>query len=96
MAGLQVIGWDPVAKQIRSWIFDSGGGFGEGLWTKKDNRWNIQATGTLPDGSKSSSVNIITFVDDNTLTWQSVNREAGGEILPNVDEVVAVREVAAE
>jgi uncharacterized protein (TIGR02246 family) len=96
MAGLQVIGWDPVAKQIRSWIFDSGGGFGEGLWTKMDNRWSIQATGTLPDGSKSSSVNMITYVDDNTLTWQSVNREAGGEILPNVDEVVAVRQAAGE
>ena len=91
MAGVQIVGWDPAAKQIRSWVFDSDGGFGEGVWTKKDTRWYVQATGTLPDGSKTSSVNIITYVDDNTFTWQSVNREAGGEILPNVDEVVVVR-----
>ncbi len=92
MAGMQIVGWDPAAKQIRSWVFDSDGGFGEGVWSKKDKRWYVQATGTLPDGSKTSSVNIITYVDDNTFTWQSVNREAGGEILPNVDEVVVVRE----
>ena len=35
MAGMQIIGWDPVAKQIRSWIFDSDGGFSEGKWTRK-------------------------------------------------------------
>jgi uncharacterized protein (TIGR02246 family) len=92
MAGLQIVGWDPAAKKIRSWVFDSDGGFGEGMWTKKDTRWYVQSTGTLPDGGKTSCVNIITYIDDNTCTWQSVNREAGGEILPNVDEVMAVRE----
>ncbi len=96
MAGMQIVGWDPAARQIRSWVFDSDGGFGEGVWRKKDNRWNIQSTGTLPDGRKSSSVNIITYVDDNTLTWQSVNRVVGGELLPNVDEVVVVRQTASE
>ncbi len=96
MAGMQIVGWDPAAKQIRSWVFDSDGGFSEGTWKKKDKRWYIQSTGTLPDGRKSSSVNIITYVDDNTFTWQSVNREAGGELLPNVDEVVVVRQTATE
>jgi uncharacterized protein (TIGR02246 family) len=96
LSGMQIIGWDPAAKQIRSWVFDSDGAFGEGVWTKKDKRWYVQSTGTLPDGRKSSSTNIITYVDDNTFTWQSVDREAGGEILPNVDEVVVVRQPAAE
>jgi uncharacterized protein (TIGR02246 family) len=96
MSGIQIIGWDPASKQIRSWVFDSDGAFGEGTWNKKDKSWYIQSTGTLPDGSKSSSVNIITRVDENTFTWQSVNREAGGELLPNVDEVVVVRQTSAE
>jgi hypothetical protein len=92
MAGMQIIGWDPVAKQIRSWIFDSDGGFAEGKWTRKgDDRWLIQQNGTLPDGGKTSAVNIITRVDDNSFTWQSVNREVNGDILPNVDEVLVVR-----
>jgi uncharacterized protein (TIGR02246 family) len=96
MAGMQIVGWDPAAKQIRSWVFDSDGGFSEGIWKKKDKRWYIQSTGTLQDGRKSSSVNIITCVDDNSFTWQSVNREAGGELLPNVAEVVVVRQTATE
>ena len=87
MAGMQIIGWDPSTKQIRSWVFDSDGGFGQGTWTKKDKRWYIQQTGVLPDGRKSSSVNIITYVDDNTCTLQSVNRTVDGELLPNIEEV---------
>lgn len=92
MAGMQIIGWDPVAKQIRSWIFDSDGGFSEGKWTRKgDDRWFIQQNGTLPDGGRTSAVNVFTRVDDESFTWQSVNREVNGDILPNVDEVLVVR-----
>ena len=46
MSGMQIIGWDPAAKQIRSWVFDSDGGFYEGKWTRKGDRWVIQQTGT--------------------------------------------------
>jgi uncharacterized protein (TIGR02246 family) len=91
MAGMQIVGWDPAAKQIRSWVFDSDGGFGEGTWTKKDKTWYIKTTGTMPDGSKMSATNVMKYVDENTFTWQSINRQAGGELLPNVDEVVVVR-----
>jgi uncharacterized protein (TIGR02246 family) len=96
MAGMQIIGWDPAAKQIRSWVFDSDGGFAEGRWTKKDDRWSITTTGATPDGLKSTSVNVITYVDDNQFKWQSVSRMVGGELLPNIDEVVVVRAQAAE
>ena len=27
--GTEIIGWDPRANRIRSWVFDSDGGFGE-------------------------------------------------------------------
>lgn len=96
MSGMQLIGWDPVAKRIRSWVFDSDGGFAEGQWTKKENRWSIVKTGTLADGSKATSVNIITYVDDNQFTWQSINRTVGGKLLPNIDETVVVRSDSSE
>jgi uncharacterized protein (TIGR02246 family) len=96
MTGMQLIGWDPAAKQIRSWVFDSDGGFAEGRWTNKDNRWYITTTGTLSDGAKASSVNVITYVDDDQIKWQSVNRTVDGELLPNIDEVVVVRSQSAE
>ena len=44
------IGWDPATEQIRSRVFDSDGGFGQGTWKKKGNRWYIQQSGVLPDG----------------------------------------------
>ncbi len=91
MAGTQIVGWDPIAKQIRSWTFDSEGGFAEGKWTKKNGRWLIQQTGATSDGRRTSAVNIMTPLDKDSFTWQSIHREIGGDVLPNVDEVLVVR-----
>jgi hypothetical protein len=90
-SGMQFIGWDPVAKQIRSWVFDSDGGYSEGTWTQKGQQWFIQNSGTLIDGSKATSVNIVTPIDNNSFKWESVNREINGELQPNVDPVLVVR-----
>lgn len=89
--GTQVIGWDPAAKTVRSWMFDSEGGFGQALWSRQGNRWIIKASQTLSGGEKASAVNILTCVDRNTLKWQSIGREIDGELLPNIEEVTVVR-----
>jgi len=94
MAGMQIIGWDPAAKQIRSWVFDSDGGFSEGKWKRKGDRWLIQQIGTLPDGGKSSAVNVLKKIDNNSFTWQSVERSVDGDLLPDVGEVLIVRKPA--
>jgi uncharacterized protein (TIGR02246 family) len=92
MSGMQIVGWDPAAKAIRSWTFDADGSFAEATWTHKGDRWFIQNKGVLPDGRKASMVNIIKPVDQNSFTWQTVERTAGGELLPNIGEVLIVRE----
>lgn len=92
MSGMQVIGWDPAAKAIRSWTFDSDGGFAEATWTRKGDRWFISNKGILADGRKASMVNVIKPLDENSFTWQTVERMAGDELLPNISEVVVVRE----
>jgi uncharacterized protein (TIGR02246 family) len=92
MSGMQIIGWDPAAKQIRSWVFDSDGTFGEGKWTRKDDRWFVQQVVTLADGKKSSGLSIIRPIDNNSYTWQTVNRDLDGELLPNIEEIQIVRE----
>ena len=89
--GTQVVGWDPAAGAIRSWMFDSEGGFGQAVWSRKGNRWFIKASRTLVGGKKASAVNILTRVDENTLTWQSIGREIDGELLPSIEEVTVVR-----
>jgi uncharacterized protein (TIGR02246 family) len=91
MSGMQIIGWDASAGKVRSWVFDSDGGFGEATWTKKDNRWIIHAAATLPDGRKTSAINILTVLDNNSFTWQSTGRELDGEILPGIEPVKVVR-----
>ena len=89
--GTEVIGYDPAAGQIRSWIFDSEGGFGEGRWKREGNKWMITASATAPDGSTSTAQHIITVIDDKKFTWESINRQSDGEVLPNLDKVEVVR-----
>ena len=66
-AGTEVIGWDPRARRIRSWAFDTDGGFGENVWVKDGNRWLVRCAGTRPDGSEVSATNVFTVVDANTV-----------------------------
>jgi uncharacterized protein (TIGR02246 family) len=90
-SGVQVIGWDPTAKKIRSWVFDSAGGFGEGVWIKKGKAWHIQNKDILANGEKASAVSIITIIDENSFTWQMVDRQVAGYVLPNVGAQKVVR-----
>jgi uncharacterized protein (TIGR02246 family) len=92
LSGMQVIGWDPDAKTIRSWTFDSDGGFAEATWDHKGDRWYIRNKGVLADGRKGTMTNVIRKIDDNSFTWQTIERTAGGELLPNIDEVVIQRQ----
>lgn len=85
--GKQVIAWDPVREKVRSWIFDSDGGFGEGFWEKMNNSWFATMNFTLGDGRLASSVNIYTPIDDHSYSFASVEREVDGEILPDMDSV---------
>ncbi|WP_425619045.1 SgcJ/EcaC family oxidoreductase [Anatilimnocola sp. NA78] len=96
LSGMQIIGWDPAAKKVRSWVFDSDGGFGEGSWSKKGSAWHVQTTGTHADGRKTSSVNIIKKLNDDQITWQIVNGQVGDELVPNTEEVLVVRQKSAE
>ena len=89
--GLQIIGWDPKEKQVRSWLFDSNGGFITGTWTKRDDRWIVQSVATLADGGSGSFTSVFRPLEDGNHTWQKINRVVEGELLPNIDEVVVQR-----
>jgi uncharacterized protein (TIGR02246 family) len=91
LSGMQIVGWDAANQQIRSWVFDSSGGFGDGVWTAEGDTWTIQSTGTLVDGGKTSATNLLKKIDDNSYTWESINRQANGELQPNADPVMIVR-----
>lgn len=96
LEGTQIIGWNAAENQIQSWTFDSEGGHGQGYWTRDGNRWTVKTHFVLSTGERASSLNVFTIVDNDTIHWQSVNRERGGELLPNIEEIIIVRKPAVE
>lgn len=43
MTGTQRIGWDPLTGNLRTWIFDSSGSFGEGVWYRADGEGTVDS-----------------------------------------------------
>jgi uncharacterized protein (TIGR02246 family) len=87
----QRIGWDPLARQIRSWEFDSEGGFGEGLWSRDGDRWVIKHRAVRPDGVAGSATNIMSRERPDLVHWVSTDRVLGDESLPDGEPYVLVR-----
>jgi uncharacterized protein (TIGR02246 family) len=96
MSGTQRIGWDPLTGKLRTWIFDSEGAYGEGLWhhDQENDRWVLKTTGVTADGETASSTSLYTFVNEHTMTWQSVDHEIAGIQQPDSDIITIVRHSA--
>jgi hypothetical protein len=87
----QRIGWDPLAKRIRSWVFDSEGGFGEGHWTLTADGWVIKSTAVQSDGTTASATNFLVPLSRDANVWRSVDRVMGDAEAPTI-EVRVVRQ----
>jgi uncharacterized protein (TIGR02246 family) len=85
--GTQWIGWDAVDKQVRSWSFYSGGGFGEAVWTKDGDKWMVKIKARMRDGKKASATNVVTKTDDDHMTWQVTTLTVGDESKPDLKPV---------
>jgi uncharacterized protein (TIGR02246 family) len=79
------IGWDGASGRIRSWTFDTNGGFGEGLWQKNGKKWEVGTSGVLPDGGTGGATHTYEFVDANSFMWRATDREVDGQPLTDVD-----------
>lgn len=91
MEGTSRIGWDPLRKQIRSWVFDSSGGFAEGYWTRAGNQWIVKVSSVQPDGTVTSATNIITYIDPDRFAFRSIDRVVAGELIEDSPVVTIVR-----
>jgi uncharacterized protein (TIGR02246 family) len=80
------ITFDPSEERFRSWYFDSRGGFGGGPWSLRDDTWRSAVVAVLPDGKLGSSYMTWQKVDDNTAIWRAINREVGGESVPDSEQ----------
>jgi uncharacterized protein (TIGR02246 family) len=90
--GTVFIGWDPQTGQIKSWLFDAEGGHGEALWTRTgEKEWVVKAQGVLRDGRPSSATQIHTVLNNDSVKTSSIDRIIGGQIAPDIADVVMVR-----
>lgn len=78
ITGSTRIGWDPLTKQIKSWTFDSDGGYSEALWTRGQDQWVLKSRGVTHLGRSYSGTSILRRVNHATLSWESRDRVEGG------------------
>lgn len=86
----QRIGWDPLAKRIRSWAFDALGGFSEGVWVRDGDSWVVKSNGVRPDGAAGSSTSVLIPTGPDGYVLRVRDRVVGDVVEPPV-EVRVVR-----
>jgi uncharacterized protein (TIGR02246 family) len=95
LRGSQRIGWDPLTRKLKSWGFDSDGGYDEATWTNEGNSWVGQSTGVLPDGRQSSATTVITFDGKDSYVRKVLAGRIQGEPLPD-QEVRFTRQASVQ
>jgi uncharacterized protein (TIGR02246 family) len=82
-SGTMRISQDPQTGQLRSWHFEEDGGHGQALWVRDGNRWVLDSIGVLADGTETHAVNILGRINDDAVTWRSIDRVMGNHELPD-------------
>jgi uncharacterized protein (TIGR02246 family) len=91
ITGTQRIGYDPITEHLRSWVFDSAGGYADGFFHRTGDSWILHATGATGDGRMASGANTFTRLNDHRMTWGAFDRVIGGERVPDIEKVTIVR-----
>lgn len=85
----QRIGWDPLEGVLRSWTFDSDGGFSTGEWVPTEAGWVVKTEATMPDGTTGSATVTLVPVDDDHFIVRSSDRIVGGVDEPEFELRIA-------
>jgi uncharacterized protein (TIGR02246 family) len=95
-SGTERIGKDNAEGVIRSWVFQSDGGFGGGVWTREGKKWSIHIHGVRADGSRLTATIIYVRVDPNTITWQAVNQDLDGVPVADTPPIKVTKQRSAK
>jgi len=87
----QRIGWDPSVNKIRSWLFDSDGGFAEATWTLIDDAIVIKSSSVNPDGTTASATLNIVVKDKDHYSIEGTDRIVGDDREEDFEITVARR-----
>jgi uncharacterized protein (TIGR02246 family) len=91
LTGTQIIGVDPATGGIRTWTFEADGGVGVADWNRDGDHWELHAAGTLADGRQLTETNILRRVNNDTITWQSIDRSLDGADIADLPPVKVTR-----
>jgi|LakMenEpi03Aug12_release.lakeMendotaPanAssembly.Ray.scaffolds.fasta_scaffold254444_2 uncharacterized protein (TIGR02246 family) len=84
----EVVGYDAAEDRIRSWTFDSAGGFSEALWQPDGANWLLVSKSVNPDGTRASSqLEMRPAADGRGFTVEGYNRESGGVPMPKLGPI---------
>lgn len=92
ISGTQRIGWDAAAGKLRTWVFDSEGGYGDGYWERSGNDWILKLSGVTKDGQTASCTSIYSPIDANTMVFQAVDHQIGDVKVPDTEPLTIVRQ----
>ncbi len=85
----QRIGWDPHQQKIRSWIFESDGGYSQGVWTSTEQGWMIQSQSVLADGQTGSAIVTLQPQDDKQFRFHAEQRIVGDTLEPPITVTIS-------
>ena len=91
MKGTQRIGYDPLTGKLKSWVFDSAGGYSDGFFHREGKSWTLHASGATAEGQMASGANVFTRIDDHRMLWGAVDRVVGGEQISDMPVVTIVK-----
>ncbi len=93
ISGLKLIGKDPQSGELRSWTFESTGGFGEAGWNRDGKKWEIDSAGVLGDGSVLAAKIILTPLSRDAFISHVISRSIDGEELEGLPPIRVQRVV---
>lgn len=91
MSGVQRIGWDPIRKKLRSWTFDSEGGFFSGYWARTSDGWLITSEGVSADGEPVVASATYQLVSFDRIVWQYKTLIVGDSVTDSHAPVTMVK-----
>lgn len=91
LEGTEVIGWDPISKQIRTWTFNSDGSFGQGTASKHEDELVLKMWQIVGAGQVAAATKIISRIDDDKMTVRTIGETLNGEPVPSSDPVTVIR-----
>jgi uncharacterized protein (TIGR02246 family) len=95
-SGTEMIGKDHADGVIRSWIFQSDGGFGEGAWRRNGAQWCVDVRGVRAQGGELTATIIYSQVHPNVITWQAVNQTLDGKPAADTKPIKVTKQSTAK